>query len=184
MTVVSQSKSLRLFVAVYPPPDVAIALLETLAKLDLPPHRVVPPEQVHLTLQFIGDTPPGKLDEIGETVQRAAGGLGVFEMRFVGLMTLPQGRRARLMSAEADRPAPLIELHRRLATRLAQRPRRDAADRFRPHFTLCRFRAPQRIDRIERSANIDPFTVREVVLLRSTLRPQGAEHHALSTFLL
>jgi len=107
-------KNLRLFVAVYPPPATARVLLEVLAGLDLPPHRLVPPEQVHLTLQFIGDTPTSKLAAVTETVRRAAGGLEGFPMTPQRLITLPerrstshrsQSKRSRWCTARSGRTA-------------------------------------------------------------------------------
>ena len=67
-----KGSSLRLFVGVYPPPEVAAALLASLKALDLPAHRRTPAEQVHLTLQFIGDTAVRDLEDVTESVRRAA----------------------------------------------------------------------------------------------------------------
>ena len=69
------ARSLRLFVAVYPPASVAAALREGLAGLELPDQRLVPREQIHMTLHFIGDTPADEVEATTETVRRAAGGL-------------------------------------------------------------------------------------------------------------
>src|SRR5690606_23530157 len=63
--------NLRLFVAAYPPRETAEAMLEALRTLTLPDYRITPIEQVHLTLQFIGDTPARDLDETIESVRRA-----------------------------------------------------------------------------------------------------------------
>ena len=49
------ASTLRLFVAVYPPAGVADALLRAAETLDLPDRRLLPPEQVHLTVQFVGE---------------------------------------------------------------------------------------------------------------------------------
>ena len=59
-----KGSTLRLFVGVYPPPEVASALMAALAQIDLPSHRVTMAAQVHLTLQFIGDTPGSELQRI------------------------------------------------------------------------------------------------------------------------
>lgn len=171
----TRQKNLRLFVAVYPPAECAAALVRLLDHVELPAHRLVPVEQVHLTLQFIGDTPPQKLEAVIETVQRATGGLGAFELTFLRLMTLPP-RRPRLVAAETDAPAALLELHRRLVTRLAHAARRNPADRFRPHLTLCRFRAPSRMASLDHPLELEPFSVGRIVLMRSTLTSEGAQH--------
>jgi len=172
-------KNLRLFVAAYPPPETAVALLASLAQLDLPPNRLVAPEQVHVTLHFIGETPESKVDAIAETVRHAAGGLDSFVLTPLQLITLPQRPMVRLVAASTDRPAALLELQRRLVTRLARNPRHRAGDRFRPHMTLCRLGSPAKLAAIEVPLAVPPFLVKEIVLVSSTLRPQGAHHETV-----
>lgn len=179
------SANLRLFVAVYPPPELAAAALEAIAALDLPPHKPTPTEQVHLTLQFIGDTPAKQLDETLESVRRSASGIGAFSLapqRYITLPRPPQRGRPRLIALETDAPAQVMELHRRLAHRLARPPRRDAADRFLPHLTLARFRAGSAQEgpaRVEAPAELPVFSVERVMVMRSVLRPEGAEHRTV-----
>ncbi len=173
--------NLRLFVAVYPPPEIARALLGTLGGLQLPPHRLVRSDQVHLTLHFIGDTLVTGLEAAIETVQRAAGGLPPFELVPRRVISLPQRGRARLVAAETDSPPTLIELQRRLATRRARQPRRTPSDRFRPHLTLCRFKAPAVIRAVDLSIAVPSFAVPRIVLMRSTLASGGAQHDEVAS---
>ena len=121
---VSQSASqLRLFVAVYPPQDMVAALLRGIGRLTLPNHRLVHPEQVHLTVHFVGAVPAAQLDSILESVEYGMHGITPFSLAPDRLITLPERSRKRLVAAEADGPAPLAELHRRLVSRLASNPR-------------------------------------------------------------
>jgi 2'-5' RNA ligase len=98
------------------------------------------------------------------------------------LITLPRRGPKRLVAVETDAPASVMELKRRLVTRLAHDPRRDSADRFLPHLTVCRFRAPARMEALDHALDEAPFPVEEVRLMRSVLRPTGAEHDAVATF--
>jgi 2'-5' RNA ligase len=178
----SARNTFRLFVAIYPPVEVARALVELLRRLELPPHRVVPLEQVHVTLQFIGDTPAAQIDEVKESVERSTAGVRRFDLRPSLLIKLPQRGTARLIAAEADRPPELMEIQRRLATRLARSARRNPSDRFRPHMTLCRFRSPSPMPRIDDKLQFEPFAVDRVRLMKSTLRPEGAQHEELAAY--
>jgi RNA 2',3'-cyclic 3'-phosphodiesterase len=167
--------SRRLFVAVYPPADTTLTLLNTLRATPLPKtSRPVPAAQVHLTLQFIGDTPERDLAGVEESVRRSASGIGPFVLHPRRLMTLPEHGHPRLVAAETDSPAHLLELQRRLAGRLARqpRPRQD----FRPHLTLCRFDGNERAETVDSPIDVAPFEVSEVVLVQSVLRPTGAQH--------
>jgi RNA 2',3'-cyclic 3'-phosphodiesterase len=173
--------NLRLFVAIYPPPEVADAMLHALSALVLPPRRATPREQVHLTLQFIGDTPAKDLDATIESVQRAAAGLAAFVLSPCRLIRLPERGRARLIAMETDAPPALLELHRRLVVRFAKNVKDRNADRFRPHLTLCRFKSPASGVIIDHATNVPVFDVRHVTLMRSTLEPQGATHHEVAS---
>lgn len=175
---------LRLFAAVYPTTAAAAAMLAALRTLDLARHREVPAPQVHMTLQFIGERAARELDSITESVERSCSGVGPFSLTPIALITLPERGQPRLIAAETDAPPALLEIHRRLAQRLAKEPRRDAADRFRPHLTLCRFAHGERQPRPHASLEIDPFAVDRVLLMRSVLKPGGAEHAEVASFLL
>ncbi|UCD74498.1 MAG: RNA 2',3'-cyclic phosphodiesterase [Phycisphaerales bacterium] len=170
--------NLRLFVGVYPPREIAERLVAGLHRLKLPPHRFTPLPQVHMTLQFIGDTPSRQLDATIESVQRATGGLSGFSLTPLRLITLPnrRGAAARLVAAETDAPPTLLELQRRLAGRLARNARKRPGDRFLPHLTLCRFRSPARIPPLEHDLDLPGFAVEQLRLMRSELKPTGAVH--------
>jgi len=176
--------NLRLFVGAYPPPELARRMLKAVGGLGLPNHRLTPPEQVHLTLQFIGDRPAKQLDETIESVKLAAGGLTAASLEPLRLISLPERGPVRLVAAETDAPPTLLELHRRLAQRLAGNVRRRPGDRFLPHITLCRLRTPSRMERVDEPLALPAFPLREIRLMRSTLLPGGAQHHRLAAFFL
>ncbi len=168
-------KQLRLFVAIYPPPETARALLGALDALSLAEHRLVPPQHVHLTLHFIGNTDHSRIEETAETVRRSTAGLEGFSLSPSRLITLPSRPPARLVAAETDRPKALLETQRRLASRLARSARSRPGDRFRPHLTLCRFSSPARL-RVDEALDVEPFAVHRIALMRSTLTHEGAVH--------
>jgi 2'-5' RNA ligase len=176
--------NLRLFVALYPTHEAARAMMKALEKLELPPHRPTPREQIHMTLQFIGDTPENELEATLESIERSAAGLGAFSLTALRLISLPEGRVARLVAAETDGPAAMMEIQRRLAHRLARNVRERAGDRFRPHLTLCRFKKPMAMPPLDHALAPLKFDVDRIVLMRSTLDPQGARHHEVATFQL
>jgi 2'-5' RNA ligase len=177
--VAKPADSQRLFVAIHPPAEVVERLFEAVAAVNLPPHRLTPPDQVHLTLLFIGDVPASELDATVESVRRAAAGLRRFTLTVSGLIALPARGTKRLVAAEADRPATLLELQRRLVTRLAGTPRSGReGDRFLPHFTLIRFRQPSRLEALDVELKPAAFVVERITLMRSMLRQEGALHEA------
>jgi 2'-5' RNA ligase len=174
--------SLRLFVGIYPPEAAAVSMLALLEGVALPEHRTTPVEQLHLTVHFIGDTPVGDLDRVTESVERSASGLGAFELTPERVIALPRRGPPRLVALETDAPPALLELKRRLAKRLASNVRKEPAGRFLPHFTLCRFGRGARVDRLDMAVEMAPFAINRVRLMRSVLRPEGAEHREVAAF--
>jgi 2'-5' RNA ligase len=137
---------LRVFVAAYPPAGTARTLADAAAALALPAHRATPPDQVHLTLQFVGDVDPRDLDALLESAERAAAAVSPLAVAPDRLVTLPERGPARLVAAAAPAVPALAELVLRLAARLAREPSRSP---YLPHLTLLRFRAPARGLRID-----------------------------------
>jgi 2'-5' RNA ligase len=171
--------TLRLFVAIYPTADAAREMLRALGRLDLPPvatYRATRAEQLHMTVQFIGDTEESALGEIRESIERSGAGLCAFTLTPQRLCMLPERGPPRLVAAVTDAPPPLLELQRRLAHRLARAARPRTGDRFLPHLTLCRFTGSARAPRLEAPLRVSPFQVAHVALMRSILKPAGAEH--------
>lgn len=176
--------NLRLFVAAYPPEHTASELLAALdeesRRTQFPAFRTTRADQVHITLQFIGDIPSRELGSVTESVRRSAAGVEQFALAPQRLIALPERGPARLIAAQTDAPPPLLEIHRRLVHRLVREPRRTK-EVFLPHFTLCRFlpgtTGPMKFDPIR--LQVQPFTIDRIVLMRSTLSPEGAEDRAI-----
>lgn len=166
--------SLRLFVALYPPIERACELLRALENVALPPFRAVAPEQVHLTLQFIGDTPRREFDTVSESVERACAGLSAMTLEARRISSFPRKGESRLVAAVCEPNPVLAELQRRLVSRLARRVR--PAGVFTAHLTLCRF---VRAQHASLDVPLQPpvaFAVDKVCLVSSLLRPGGAVH--------
>ena len=180
----------RLFVAAYPPRALTALLQDRLREIDLPPHRMTPTEQVHLTLHFIGERPESELDEIVQSVERSAAGIAPSLITIRRLITLPERGSSRLVAAECSSSSPLLELHDRLVRRLAHEPRSRPRNRYLPHLTLCRFRAPARVQLGELASleGLEPgqldFPIQRITLMRSRLLPAGAVHEPVASFTL
>lgn len=177
---------LRLFVALYPPLDTRREFARLLRKLDPPPDarsRACAAEQMHMTLQFIGDREERELDDVAESVRRSAAGIAPFQLTPKRLVTFPERGRPRLIALDTDSPPALLEVHHRLVQRLAKTTRSGHArdDRFRPHFTLLRFTGSASPRDVDAPVSSPSFLVSEIVLMRSVLRPEGAEHTVVET---
>jgi 2'-5' RNA ligase len=175
------ARPLRLFVAAYPPPEVAQQLIDQLSSFNPRNLRLTAPGQLHLTLQFIGDTDPRQLDDVRESISRAVSGIQPATVAVQSLISLPERGRARLIAAALEPHPTLLELHRRLAIRLAKNSKDRSKSHFLPHMTLGRYTTLG--ERIEAPLpGQRSFDVSEVVLVQSLLRSHGAEHRPLAAF--
>lgn len=170
----------RLFIAIYPPIDVAYALLDLLPRPRPPMVRLVPPEQIHLTLLFLGDRSDREQESVRESVKRATAGISPFQMRVSSLALLPNAQASRLVAATTDLPTGLAELQRRLSVRLAKRPR-TAQRAYTPHLTIARGSGMGSMG-LEVGMAECAFEAGVVLLVESVLRPMGAEHRVLERF--
>ena len=175
---------LRCFLAVDLPDAVRDRLAESVAMLEreLPEVRFSPPENLHVTLKFLGDFPQDALPRLAHQAAARLARTPPFDVTLSGVGAFPHGRAARVLWIGVQTGAAhLARLARKLdaaAGKLgASRDRRP----FRPHLTLGRLREPRPIplDRIEAP---DPMTFRveDVVLYESRLNTSGATHVPLA----
>ncbi len=171
---------LRLFIAAYPPPEIAAALVDAARGLGLSSLKPSSPDEVHITLLFIGDTDERQLDAAAESMHRAASGARAMRVSIERLIGLPERGDCRLIAAQASAPPTLLELQRRLAQRLVRtRPKRERD--FLPHLTLGRFpgSGARLSDRAWPAPKVE-FMATDIRLMASVLKPGGAEHRELA----
>jgi RNA 2',3'-cyclic 3'-phosphodiesterase len=179
----------RLFIATPLSEDVRRALSEHLTRHlggRTLPGRVVAPENWHLTLKFLGDTPKDASDRLRRVV--AATDLGTtFELAFTSLGAFPNPARARVLWLGTGDGAPdLAALAARVEHAAVSAGFEAEARPFAAHLTLSRLK-PE-IDVRTVLATVPRFdrrqTVAEVVLFRSHLSREGPRYEALQRFAL
>ncbi|HZA27177.1 MAG TPA: RNA 2',3'-cyclic phosphodiesterase [Actinomycetota bacterium] len=184
-----QAESLRLFVAVDMPEEVARALEDSVRpwRERLESGRWVPRENWHVTLKFLGRTWPRLLPLVEAACREVAGGVAPFEVALSGLGVFPGPGRARVLWAGLDDPdGRLMGLAAGLDGSLVRDfpPEKRA---FTPHLTVARFNPPIPMrDHAEELAAMaieaSPFVVDRLVLYRSHLSPRGARYEGLEDF--
>jgi 2'-5' RNA ligase len=168
----------RLFVAVDLPGEV-VTQLDRLCT-GLPATRWLGPEQLHLTLRFIGEVEHPLFYEIGEAL--ASISLRPFELRLRGLGLFPLRGPPHTLWVGVEESAALAQLKRRVDRALAAAGLEPERRKFAPHVTIGRFREPPPRPRlasfIEGRAlfRSEPFLVSGFALYSSLLRPEGALH--------
>ncbi len=126
---------MRLFVALDLPPPLR-QHLSLLAGQGLAGARWVPPENYHLTLRFIGETPAWQAEEIDHALAslRAPG----FSLSLAGLGLFEKGGRSTALWAGVKRTPPLEHLRAKIETAMQRIGLPPERRRFAPHVTLAR----------------------------------------------
>jgi 2'-5' RNA ligase len=188
MKVVSDSDVLRLFVAVEIPGAVRAALAAAQARLRAGDARVgwVPPENIHLTLAFLGDTFQARVPALQAALDRAVSGFASFSVEVRGLGAFGAPRSPRVIWAGLEDASGLLAgLHAALAERLTEAGVVLEARPFHAHLTLGRVRSRRGSDALTAAMASDKDTpfgalpVKQVLLMRSRLEARGAEYSIL-----
>lgn len=150
----------------------------------------VAPENLHLTLEFLGTLPESSLPDLRAALGAAVVVLPRFELPFSGLAAAPGSRRARMLWATFLDPdgacARLAEAIERAALPFGVEAETRA---FRPHVTLCRARRPHAVSDQALLAATDALegapefmSVPSVSLFSSRLTPRGPIYTEIDTW--
>jgi 2'-5' RNA ligase len=148
--------------------------------------RWVQPDQVHVTLAFLGDVPDRTLDDLVERLGRAAARRTVFDVAVAGGGAFPGVARAKVLWAGLDVDDRARTELARLAVgcRAAANRAGIAVDgaRFRPHLSVARTRSPHDVSswvRLLDTYEGPPWAADEVSLVASYLGegPRGRPRH-------
>ena len=180
---------MRLFVALEIPSTVRdnlAALIKSLRAVS-PQTRWVRPENLHVTLKFIGEVPEAKLAGIREGLASVRSEEPV-ALDFRGLGFFPNEKHPRVFWAGIETSPNLKTLAadidgttEKLGIAREQRP-------FSPHLTIARFEPPRLPEKlraaIQENAALDFGSLRtsQFHLIESKLKPSGAEYTTVESF--
>ncbi|MFB6110480.1 MAG: RNA 2',3'-cyclic phosphodiesterase [Halodesulfurarchaeum sp.] len=182
---------MRLFVSV----DLPSALAEPIADLQAAFEGVsgldfVDPEQAHLTLKFLGETDPDRVEEITAALESAVetADVGPFEATFEGLGVFPDPEYIKVLWLGVSEGDEAFEaLQAPIEEHLVELGFDPADHEFTPHVTLARMRHAGGKDLVQdRLAELSPtvgeMTVEEVRLTESVLTEDGPVYETVAGF--
>jgi 2'-5' RNA ligase len=183
----------RVFVALDIPEDVRAAIGALIARLRpaCRATRWARIEGLHLTLKFIGEVPPEKIETIEASLARIRFP-DLIEMKFRDVGFFPNERRPTVFWAGIEAGAKLGALAAAVETSVERLgiPKEHRA--FSPHLTLARFKssAGSALNRLREAISaaapleFGAGAAKEFHLYQSILKPGGAEYTRLATFRL
>lgn len=185
---------IRSFVAIELPEDTrkALAVLQQDLKAQVPPRAVrwTRPQAIHLTLQFLGDVAPDKIEAISSALQAVCADVAPFTFELRGVGVFPNPSRPRVVWAGiVDLGGTLVTLHKEIGRALAPLGFPPENRPFTPHLTVGR--AARHASRPELAGvgtviagsevgSLGRVTVDHISLMKSDLKPDGAVYTPLA----
>jgi 2'-5' RNA ligase len=190
----AETAFIRAFVAINLPVEVRANLTELQRELKsvLPGNglRWTKPEQVHLTLKFLGDIAADSLEDLKSAIQRACNGIAPFSLRAESPGVFPDSQRPRVIWTDVNGD---MDVLRRLQEQIERETGawREAEQRtFQPHLTLARVQSlkPDKAAvlhekiRMHTATQFGSWHIGRIDLMRSKLSSTGAEYSQLAEF--
>jgi 2'-5' RNA ligase len=183
----------RLFIAIPLPLDLATRATRLLPN-NLPALRLVKPENLHVTLAFLGETPKERVPDVVTATREAARMVQPFELAFDRAGRFPEGGgRARVVWLGIGEGLGSVErLGARVAGGLRERGLRFEERPLSPHLTIARVvegassaeaRAIAKATEGLAAPTLGTL-VTEIAVMRSVLSPKGATHSPQATIRL
>jgi 2'-5' RNA ligase len=161
--------------------------------------RCVAPENIHLTLLFLGDVEADNVASIHELIQRAVSNVSPFVLEAGNFGVFPQRGAPRVLWIGLHESKPLKQLHANLVQELLPQrgvlcPNSDArsfqSGGFSPHLTLARIKSSDRqlapslhaaLEKVPIKI-VSPWRVESIELIQSELSSHGSKYSVLGTF--
>lgn len=184
---------MRAFVAIEIDEAVRCALAAFVEELDRPrqPVKWTAPENIHLTLKFLGDVAEDRVAQAAQIVGDCAQGIGPFALTARGTGAFPNVQRPRVIFAAAqDERDAAHELARRLDERMAELGVAREERPFQCHLTLGRVREPLSLPALSAKLTaasereFGKMTATQVTLFESKLTPRGPIYRAVERMAL
>lgn len=150
------------------------------------------PEQLHLTLKFLGNVSTEALPKLKAALSQSCRDIAQFHLTLATLGAFPSLQRASVIwIGLRGELATLKELQMRIEESAGEFANHSEDREFHPHLTIGRVKAPGRTpraleDALRASAEVElgEWRVTEVKLVQSKLSPQGSIYTPLETILL
>jgi len=155
------------------------ALLGTGADL-----KIVEPENIHVTLKFLGNIPANMVDDVHEEMRKID--FAPFDIRIEGLGVFPNPRNIRVVwTAIKDGADELRNIHKQLESNLRNLGFSSDPKGFSPHLTIARVRTGRNKNELTRiieqmsKHEIGVIKARCLRLKKSVLTPKGPIYSVL-----
>ena len=148
----------------------------------------VAPQNLHLTLKFLGGVEPDRLEAVAAALAAVAAAGPAFDLALQGVGAFPAPTRPRVIWAGVAGSAEVAGLASRVDESMAPLGFVPEGRPFSAHVTLGRVRDPRRDPALAAALTLGAgrefggFRVDEIALVRSDLSPRGARYTPLGSW--
>jgi 2'-5' RNA ligase len=165
---------MRAFIAIELPDHIKAALGNVQGEVVpvLPPAKWAKPQNLHLTMIFLGDINATQAEDARAAIAQCAIQTKKIQTKLTGFGYFPSEKNPRVFFTQLEHEEEFIRLHQALCAKLKIMPEK----RFRAHITLCRFKKGEKANLMNKLPVLvknETFTANRLTLFESTLTPDG-----------
>jgi len=184
---------IRTFIAIQIPEDIKNEISTFQEELKAAGKGIgwVKPDNIHLTLKFLGSTDEQLIDDIDEKIKDSVVGINQFQIQVQGIGAFPNLKRPRVIwigaNSETDQLGVVVQKLEKNLEVLGFKPENR---KFSAHLTVGRVKDNRKInsvlERVKSFSEFDAgtFTVEKIELIKSDLHPAGAIYSPLRKIVL
>jgi 2'-5' RNA ligase len=179
----------RVFIAINLPQEIKDELGREIIKLKKENSRAhikwVEPENLHLTLHFLGSLDDEKIKQVIEEAQKIVSKYSAFEMSLGIIGCFPDPKRPRVIFVEAIESRGVVrQIHAELKSMLQKLGIETDTRPWQSHITLGRVKIPSACRGLDINISPSSFSIESVDLMESELLPQGPRYSIIKSFKL
>ena len=180
----------RIFIAIKVNPEVELLRMFSSLKAILAEENIrwVDPVNLHLTLEFLGDTDEKKIAVLKSMLSNTCSGFGGFDFNLTGTGVFKNFRDPRVLWVGIQSAERLIQLNKNIAEGLKLNGFEIEEREFKPHLTLGRVKSLKETENLKillesyRDVQFQIVQVSEVILYESILMQNGPIYKPLGIY--
>lgn len=152
--------------------------------------RWIPPENIHITLKFLGDVKEDRIQEIERLLLQLCVKYSPFTVNVSGMGAFPSLKRPNVLWVGINDSAELRNIYQDIEKAMSTAGFKEEGRKFSPHLTIARVKDTRGIEQVIkefatfRDAIFGSIYIEEVLLMKSVLKPAGAEYFRVAGFKL
>jgi 2'-5' RNA ligase len=147
--------------------------------------KLVEPDNIHITLKFLGDTSEELVPEINNIISESAENIKPFNMKFIGAGAFPNLNYMKVLWVGIFDPGPLPTIAKELDSNLHKLGFKSEKRQFRPHITMGRVKSKRNKDALKKvilnskDREFGEISIDSIKLKKSILDSKGPTYYTI-----